>query len=145
MCDIIIDSGSYENIVSTALVKAFELPIEKHPRAYKVRWIKRGLETRVTKTCHVPFSIGKYYQDEILCDVVDMDACHVLLGRPWKYDVNALHKGKENNYVFPWCEKKIVLLLLLPKPYSTPMPTLLAVSGHFFYYTLGNQPTRRIR
>jgi hypothetical protein len=26
------------------------------------------------------------YHDEILCDVIPMDVCHILLGRPWQYD-----------------------------------------------------------
>ena len=31
--------------------------------------------------CNVSFSIGKY-NDEVYRDVVDMDACHILFGRP---------------------------------------------------------------
>ena len=36
--------------------------------------------------------------DKILCDVIDMDACHLLLGRPWKYDVKFKHDGETNVY-----------------------------------------------
>ena len=43
------------------------------------------------------FSIGKY-NDEVYCDVVDMDACHILFGLPWKYDVDAKHLGRNNLY-----------------------------------------------
>ena len=32
------------------------------------------------ETCRVPMSIGKHYRDDVICDVVDMDASHVLLG-----------------------------------------------------------------
>lgn len=35
----------------------------------------------------MPISIGKFYQDEVECDVVDMDASHILLGRSWQHDV----------------------------------------------------------
>jgi hypothetical protein len=35
----------------------------------------------MTKQVVVPFSIGKYI-DEVLCDVVPMQASHILLGRP---------------------------------------------------------------
>ena len=97
---MIIDSRSCENIVSKALVKALNLPTKDHPCTYKIGWIKKGSETQVNKVCWVPFPIGKYYQDEVVCDVVDMDACHVLLGRPWQYDVNAFHMKKENSYAF---------------------------------------------
>ena len=31
----------------------------------------------------IAFFIGKY-EDEVLCDVVPMQACHILLGRPWQ-------------------------------------------------------------
>jgi hypothetical protein len=27
-----------------------------------------------------------------------MDACHLLLGRPWKYDINMIHDGRKNTY-----------------------------------------------
>ena len=46
------------------------------------------------------FSIGKCYVDEVVCDVVEMDACHLILGRPWQYHVDATHKCKDNVYVF---------------------------------------------
>lgn len=29
-----------------------------------------------------------------------MDACHLLLGRPWQYDREVVHHGKENKYSF---------------------------------------------
>ncbi|OAY58880.2 hypothetical protein MANES_02G210020v8, partial [Manihot esculenta] len=39
-----------------------------------------------------------------------MDCCGILLGRPWQFDVDALHKGKENSYMFTWNQKKITIL-----------------------------------
>ena len=97
---VIIDSGSCENIVSKALVKALNLTTEDHPRPYKIGWIKKGSEMQVNKVCKIPLSIGKFYQDEVVCDVVDMDACHVLLGQPWQFDVDPIYRGKENSYAF---------------------------------------------
>jgi hypothetical protein len=47
----------------------------------------------------VALSIGKY-EDEVLCDVVPMHACHLLLGRPWQYDKRAKHDGFTNRYSF---------------------------------------------
>ncbi|KAJ4706782.1 RNA-directed DNA polymerase [Melia azedarach] len=110
VCKVIIDSGSSENIVSKALVNALNLSTEKHPLPYKIGWIKKGTETRVTEVCKLPFSIGKFCKTDVLCDVVDMDACHVLLGRPWQYDVDAMHRGRRNIYEFWWNGKKIVLV-----------------------------------
>ena len=51
----------------------------------------------VTKPCLVEFKIGGY-RDEFFCDVITMDVCHVLLGRPLQYDINGIHDGRENTY-----------------------------------------------
>nr|XP_016492021.1 PREDICTED: uncharacterized protein LOC107811576 [Nicotiana tabacum] len=39
-----------------------------------------------------------------------MDACHLLLGRPWEYDRRAIHDGLKNIYSFVKDGKKIKLL-----------------------------------
>jgi len=38
--------------------------------------------------------------DTVDCDVVPMNACHLLLGRPWQFDVDATHGGRSNHYSF---------------------------------------------
>ena len=45
------------------------------------------------------------------CDVVDMDACQLLFGRLWQYDLDAQHAGKENVYCL---EKNGIKFTLLP-------------------------------
>lgn len=112
ICTIIIDSGSTENIVSQKLVTALNLPVSPHPTPYEVTWIKKGGEVQVNNICSVPPSIGNNYKDQIVCDVLDMDVCHILLGRPWQYDTQSVHKGRDNTYEFLWMGKKIVLLPL---------------------------------
>ena len=51
----------------------------------------------VSGQCKVKFKIGGY-RDEVLCDVIPMDVCHVLLRRPWQYDRNVIHDGRKNTY-----------------------------------------------
>ena len=58
----------------------------------------------------VEFKIGGY-RDEIMCDVIPMDVCHILLGRPWKFDRNAIHGGRKNKYTL---EKNGRTQMLLP-------------------------------
>jgi hypothetical protein len=57
----------------------------------------------------VSFSVGKKYFDNAWCDVVSMDACHILLGRPWLYDRSVVHDGRKNTYSLSIKGKKIVL------------------------------------
>ena len=131
VCDLIIDSGSSKNIVSKTMMDKLQLPTQSHPFPYCIGWIKNVSKTKVTKQCHVPFSIGKY-KDEVMRDVVDMDACHMLFGRPWQFDLNTVHSGKNNTYTFykdnmkfilapmkqtntPTCSKTRNNLLLVPK------------------------------
>ena len=45
VCNVIIDSGSSENIVSKALVDVMRLSTENHLVLYRIRWIKKGTET----------------------------------------------------------------------------------------------------
>jgi hypothetical protein len=66
---------------------------------------------KVNKRCLVEFSIGKNYKDAVVCDIVPMDACHLLLGRPWQYDRKTKHDGFKNTYSF---EKDGVKVLLVP-------------------------------
>jgi hypothetical protein len=47
----------------------------------------------------------------IMCDVIPMDVCHVFLGRPWKFNRNFIHDGRNNTYTL---EKNGRTHMLLP-------------------------------
>jgi hypothetical protein len=96
-CKVIVDSGSTKNLVSTEMVEKLELETTDHPSPYKVSWLQKGHQVNVTKQCLVEFKIGGY-NDKILCDVIPMNVCHLLLGRPWQYDRNVIHDGRMNTY-----------------------------------------------
>ena len=51
----------------------------------------------MNEQCNVEFQIGTY-KDEILCDIIPMDVCHIFLGRPWQYDKKVFHDGRKNTY-----------------------------------------------
>ncbi|XP_030964692.1 uncharacterized protein LOC115985950 [Quercus lobata] len=110
VCRLVIDSGSCENVVSEEAVQKLGLATKKHPNPYKLSWLKRGNEVTVSKRCLVSFSIELKYKDNAWCDVVVMDACHLLIGRPWQYDREVQHDGKKNTYSFMFGSTKIVLL-----------------------------------
>jgi hypothetical protein len=83
VCKLIIDRGCCENVVAGKAVQKLALDTEKHPTPYRLEWLKKGNKVIVSKRCLVNFSIGTKYKDKTWCDVVAMDACHLLLGRPW--------------------------------------------------------------
>ncbi|KAE8655337.1 putative Serine-threonine protein kinase, plant-type [Hibiscus syriacus] len=131
VCKMIIDSGSCENVVSEEVVQKLQLKTDRHPKPYKLSWLNKGSEVIVDRRCLVSFSIGRKYFDNAWCDVVSMDACHILLGRPWQYDRSVIHDGRKNTYSLSIKGKKIVLAPrregLTPTP-VTHNTTLLSMS-----------------
>jgi hypothetical protein len=93
---------------------------EKHPTPYRLEWLKKGNEVIVSKHCLVNFSIGTKYKDKTWCDVVAMDACHLLLGRLWQYDRNIYHDGRKNTYSLLVDNVKITLLTNPGEAYKPP-------------------------
>ncbi|GKB42957.1 transposon ty3-I gag-pol polyprotein [Tanacetum coccineum] len=78
--------------------------------------------------------IGKSYNDELWCDVIPMDACHVLLGRPWQFDRRAICTAYRNTYSFTHNNRRIVLTPLTPstalQTSTTTLSTLLQSEHH---------------
>jgi hypothetical protein len=111
------------------MVEKLELETVAHPSPYKVLWLQKGHQVTITKQCLVEFKIGGY-RDEILCDVIPMDVCHLLLGRPWQYDKNVVHDGRKNTYTL---EKNGRMHMLLPiedkKVKAETSNTILLMSG----------------
>src|SRR5581483_7822064 len=95
------------------LVKKLGLTTRLHPHPYHIQWLNDSSKAKVTQTVRIHFSIGSY-SDFADCDVVPMEACSLLLGRPWEYDIDALHHGRSNKYTFMHKGKKITLLPLTP-------------------------------
>jgi hypothetical protein len=129
VCKVIMDSGSTKNLVSTKMVEKLELETIIHPSQYRVSWLQKGHQVNFTKQCLVEFKI-RGYKDEILCDVIPMDVCHLLLGRPWKCDRNVVHDGRKNTYTL---ENNGRMHMLLPMKDKEEKPevsnTVLLMSG----------------
>eukprot|EP00253_Pinus_taeda_P015560 PITA_15560 len=98
-CKMIIDSGSTSNLVSTEMVEKLGLKRLKHPNPYRVSWLQKAHQLLVDEQSEVEFRIGRY-KDKIICDIMLMDVCHILLGRPWQYDRKVTHDGVLNCYKF---------------------------------------------
>ena len=93
----------------------------------------------MTEHYKVPFSIGKYC-DEIYCDMVDMDACHILFGHLWQYNMDAKYMCRKNVYQL---EKGGVKYTLVPFARKN-QPKTSKVEGRSFL-TIVHEPTTFIR
>jgi hypothetical protein len=129
VCKVIVDTDSTDNLVSIEMVEKLELETIVHPSPYKVSWLQKGHQVNVTKQFLVEFKIGGY-KDEILCDAIPMDVCHLLLGRPWKCDRNVVHDGGKNTYTLEKNGRTYMLLSIKDKEVKPEVSnTVLLMSG----------------
>ncbi|XP_051117869.1 uncharacterized protein LOC127242392 [Andrographis paniculata] len=104
------DEEQRENLFQTRYIIGGKHP---HPKPFKLQCVSNFGELNVYKQVTVPIKI-KNYEDEVVCDVLPMQACHVLLGRPWQLDRKAHHDGYLNRYSFEFGSRKICLKPLSP-------------------------------
>ncbi|XP_068477273.1 uncharacterized protein [Phaseolus vulgaris] len=109
ICSLIVDNDFCCNCCSARMVEKLNLQLVSHPKPYKLQWINEDGELTVDKQVKVEFSVGNY-KDNILCDVVPMEACHILLGRPWQFDRKTMHNDLTNEITFTHNEKIVVFL-----------------------------------
>ncbi|RDX92955.1 hypothetical protein CR513_24852, partial [Mucuna pruriens] len=100
--------GSCVKVASERLVNKLALPTIVHPRPYKLQWLSEYGELIVDRQVKIAFTLGKY-KDKVLCDMVSMEATHLLLGRPWQYDRKVIHDGATNRFAFVHMRQKVVL------------------------------------
>jgi hypothetical protein len=107
----IIDGESCNNLVSANFVAKIGLTTHLHTHPNYIQWLNNSGKAKVTHTTRIHFYIGTYH-DYADCDVVPMQACFLLLGRPWEFDTDAIHYGRSNKYTLVHNGKKITLLPL---------------------------------
>jgi hypothetical protein len=113
-CRVIIDGGSCNNLASSDMVKKLELTTQPHPHPYCIKWLNNTSKAKVTKLVRINLAIGSY-KAVVECDVVPMQACSILLGRPWQFDKDSMHHGRSNQYSFQYHDKRIVLHPMSPE------------------------------
>ena len=101
-------------MASAEMVEKLALCTQPHLQPYYIQWLNISSKVKVTRLVRVNFAIGSYH-DSIDCDVVPMQACSMLLGRPWQFDIDSLHHGKTNQYSFMHNNKKLVLHPMSPE------------------------------
>lgn len=98
-CKLMIDGGSCTNGISKAMVAALGLSTWRLPKPKRLEWLNSCGMLKITHKVHVPFTVDDYV-DEIECDVLPLEVCGLLLGRPWQYDRNVTHARRANTYSF---------------------------------------------
>jgi hypothetical protein len=94
-----IDNGSYCNGISKLVVEALGLSTWRIPELRHVEWVNSCGMLKITLKVRVLFTVDDYV-DEVECNVLPLEVCGLLLGRPWQYDCNAIHAGRANTYSF---------------------------------------------
>lgn len=95
-CKLLIDSISTMNEVSMSIVAKLNLKLEPHPHPFRVAQVDWN-SLPVTKQWLVSIKFESYC-DEIYCDFNPMDVAHILLGRPWLYDLNVTSSERDNTF-----------------------------------------------
>ena len=122
-CGLVIDSGSWTNVVSTMLIKRLQIPTKDHPKPYKLQCLNDSGTMKVVSQALISFTLGKY-KDEVLCDALPMQAGDILLGRPWQFDRRVMYNGYLNRYSFVKVGRKTTLVplqagdILLGRPWQ---------------------------
>jgi len=96
------------------MVDKLKLAISPRPNPYVIQWLNQGKVLQISSRCLLSLSIGNTYKDEMWCDIIPMDAYHILLGRLWLFDWEVIHNGYLSAYSFSKEGKKITLTLIKP-------------------------------
>jgi hypothetical protein len=84
-------------LVSSDLVKNLGLTTRAHSKPYYLDWFNNSGKAKVSRSAGIHFFICSYHNYADF-DVVPMQACSLLLGRPWEYDTDSFHHGRTNTY-----------------------------------------------
>jgi hypothetical protein len=111
---MIIDGGSCNNLTSSDMVEKLALSTKPHPHPYYIQCLNNSGKAKITRLVRINFLIGSYH-NVVECDVVPIQACNILLSRPWQFDKDSMHLGRSNQYSFMHHDKKFVLHPMSPE------------------------------
>lgn len=109
VCNLIIDEGNCENMVSTLMVDKLSFATQKHIQPYSLSWLTNGNEIAIDRKWLVEFFVREQFQEYVCCDVVLMDPSQILLCCLWQYDCCTYHYDHKNIYSFTKDMKCIIL------------------------------------
>ena len=108
-CRVMIDGETCNNLASLEMVEKLGLTTQPHPHPYYMQWVNSWDKIKVTEIARIEFSIG-LYKDSAEFDIVPMQACQLLLGKPWISENNVLHNTTTNKYLLRYNGRKITFI-----------------------------------
>ncbi|RDY14385.1 hypothetical protein CR513_00552, partial [Mucuna pruriens] len=106
------NGGSCVNVASERLMKKLAPSTIVHPQPYRLQWLSEKWKLLLDRKVEVMFTL-RGYEDRVVYDVVTMEATHLLLRRPWKFDKKVIHDRVTNHFTFIHIRQRVVLNLCL--------------------------------
>ena len=91
------------------MVDKLGLTTRPHPHPCYIQWLNSYDRIQVTEIAHIEFSIG-FYKGSLDFDIVPLQVCQLLLGKPWISENNVVHNTIANKYSFKYHGRKITLI-----------------------------------
>ena len=101
---LMIDGGSYVNIIAKIASEKMSLKVEPHPHPYNVNWVYKTAQP-ITQCCQIHIHMSNY-EDHVSCDILDIDIAYILLGRAWLYNLDVISQGRYNTHEFKLKKKE---------------------------------------
>ena len=91
------------------MVEKFGLTKKPHPYPYYIQSVNSYDKIKITEIAHIEFSIG-FYKGSLDFDIVPLQVCQLLLGKPWISENNIVHNTIANKYSFKYNGRKFTLV-----------------------------------
>ena len=104
-CRVIIDGESCNNFASLELVETLGLTIRLHPHPYYTQWVNSYDKIKVIEIAHIEFFLGSY-KNSVDFYIAPLQACQLLLGKPWIFENNIVQNTIANKYSFKYNGRK---------------------------------------
>jgi hypothetical protein len=94
----LLDSGYQAKLSSEEVVKQLGLKTKMHRIPYSLNWIRKNHKFPITKQCVIKFAITSKFLDELICDVVLLEACGMVLASSYLHDRKTIFFKEQNQY-----------------------------------------------
>jgi len=91
---VIVDNESCINVVASKLITTLGMKSVKHPNLYNVTWID-ATSRDDQDGCQIFIQFATY-TDNVWCDILLVNVGHIILRRPWLFDLDVIIYRRTN-------------------------------------------------